>query len=347
MKKTKKIAILGPIGIAMPPRKQGGIEWMVHYLSEGLKQNGWPLLLFAPKTTKTKVKLVPVCEKPIAEYKLGKEAEASRRLRMELSILKNTKIEILKRKKQIDLVFNHMVEGGLFADLEKELGVPVYHVLHLPLYQELAQIYQKTKAKLISISNNQRKRFPRLNYRATIYNGIAVEQFLFSKKAGDYFLFAGKMRKSKNPLDAIKAAKIAKEKLILVGKISDREYFLKKIKPRLNKKIVHLGEVSFSQIKKLYSKAKALLVPINWEEPFGLVMIESMASGTPVIAFNKGSVPEVIKDKETGFVVNNVRSMARAMKQVDMIKRENCRKHVIDNFSHEKMIKEYEKICLK
>ncbi len=341
---SKKIAILGPVGISIPPKKQGGIEWMVYYLTEGLVKKGYPVLLFAPASTKTSAQLVPVCQKPISEYKTPQGTEASRGLRIELSILTNTKTELLKRKREIALVFNHTVHGGMFANLEKRLKVPVYHILHLPLFKESANVYKNFNARLISISNNQRKIFPALRYCVTIYNGIDLKKFPFSKYAKDYFLFAGKIRISKNPRDAIVAAKRAGEKLILAGKISNQKYFKEKIEPLLDKNIIHLGEVSFSKMKKLYLGAKALLSPINWEEPFGLVMIESMACGTPVIAFNRGSVPEVVKDGKTGFIVKNTSEMIKAMKKIDQIKREDCREHVEENFSVEKMIQAYEKL---
>lgn len=348
-KQGKYIAVLGPLGLPIPPKRQGGIEWMVYYLTEGLIKKGYKILLFAPKGTRTSAQLIPVCSKPIAQYNIQPEAEASRRLRMELSILTNMQAELLRRKKEVGLVFNHTVNGGVFAGLEKILGVPVFHVVHLPLYKELADVFKKFNARLISISNSQRKPFPYLRYATTIYNGINLEEFPFRKKPKDYFIFSGKMRASKNPLSAIVAAKKTREKLILVGKINDRKYFEEKIKPLLfkAKNISYLGEVSFLKIKKLYSGARALLFPIRWEEPFGLVMIEAMACGTPVIAFNRASVPEVVKHGKTGFIVNSEKEMVMAMKKIDEIKREDCRTWVKKNFSAEKMINAYEKICRK
>ena len=339
-----KIAILGPVGISIPPKKQGGIEWMVYYLVEGLAKKGYQVLLFAPKGTKTSAKLIPVCQKPMEEYKLSSEAEASRKLRLELSILANTLSELIKRRGKIGLVLNHMVDGGIFTNLEKLLKIPVFHTLHLPIYQELAEVYKKTDARLITISDNQRKNFPALNYATTIYNGIDLKNFDFSKKPKNYFLFAGKIRPSKNPLDAIKAVKKSGEKLLLIGKISDERYFKSKIKPLLSKNITYLGEVSVLKIKQIYAGAKALLFPIKWQEPFGLVMIEAMASGAPVIAYPAGAVPEVVKDKETGFIVKNLNEMEKAIKNIDKIDRRRCRERVGKYFSAEKMVDDYEKI---
>lgn len=347
MPKNKKIAILGPVGISIPPKKQGGIEWVVYHLTKGLTNRGYQVVLFAPQNARTAAQLVPVARRPVAQFKIADNTEVSRKLRIELSMLSNMRTEVLKRKKDIGLVFNHTVNGGIFADLEKSMGLPVFHIIHLPLYAELAEVYKKNKSRLITISDSQKKLFPNLRYSATIYNGIEPEKFPFKNKPKNYFIFAGKMIPSKNPLGAIQAAQKAKAKLILAGKITNKKYFEEKIKPRLNKNIIYLGEVPFKKLLKLYAQAKALLVPIEWEEPFGLVMVEAMATGTPVIAYNRGSVSEIVKDKQTGFIVKNRAAMAKAMGQVDKINRQECRQHVIDNFSIEKMINGYEKLYLK
>jgi len=343
----KKVAILGPVGNAIPPRKQGGIEWMVYSLTESLVKKGYQVLLFAPKSTKTSAKLVPIGIKPISKYKSLPEYEATRKLRIELSTLTNMLAEILKRKEEIGVIFNHTVSGGMFASLEKMLNIPAFHVLHLPLYKELANVFEKYNARLVSISGSQRRPFPHLNYATTIYNGIDLRKFPFSKKPKDYFIFSGKIIPTKNPLDAIKATKTAREKIIIIGKILNQNYFKKKIKPLLNKDVVYLGEVSLLEAAELYKNAKALLFPIKWEEPFGLVMIEAMSCGTPVIAYPNGAVPEVVKDKETGFIVKNVNEMAKAIKNIDKINREKCRERVKKYFTAGKMIDEYEKILFK
>jgi len=346
-KNRKKIAILGPVGNLIPPKKQGGIEWMVYYLTENLIKRRHRVLLFAPKNTKTSAELAPVALKPLAEYEALPEYEKARKLRIEFSITVNTIEEILKRKKEIGIIFNHTVSGGMFAHLEKMLNIPTFHILHLPLFEELAIISKKYNARLIPISSNQKKAFPFLNYQGTIYNGINLKKFAFSKKTGDYLIWSAKIMAYKNPLDAIKAAKIAREKIILIGRINDQEYFERKIKPLLNKNVIYLGEVSFSKAIKLYKNAKALLFPIKWEEPFGLVMIEAMACGTPVIAYPNGAVSEVVKNKKTGFIVKNVKEMAKAIKNINKIDRKECRKHVEENFTAEKMVDEYEKLYYK
>ncbi|MBL7150214.1 MAG: glycosyltransferase family 4 protein [Candidatus Pacebacteria bacterium] len=348
MKGTKKkIAILGPIGNSIPPKKQGGIEWMVYYLTENLVKKGYRVLLFAPSDTRTSAELVSISSKPVIKYKVLPKYERARKLRIELSILANILGEILKRKDEIGVIFNHTVSGGMFAHLEKMLNIPTFHILHLPLFEELAIVFKKYNARLIPISGNQKKAFPVLNYQATIYNGINLKKIPFSKKPGGYLIWSAKIMAYKNPLDAIKAAKSAREKIILIGRINDQKYFETKIKPLLNKNIIYLGEVSFSKAIKLYRNAKSLLFPIKWEEPFGLVMIEAMACGTPVIAYPNGAVPEVIKDKKTGFIVKNVKEMAEAIKNIDKINRKKCRERVEKYFSVEKMVDNYQKLIKK
>ncbi len=343
----KKIAILGPIGNSIPPKKQGGIEWMVYYLTENLVKKGYRVLLFAPSGTQTSAELVPISSKPVIKYKVLPEHEKARKLRIELSIIANTLREILERKDEIGVIFNHTVSGGMFAHLEKMLNIPTFHILHLPLFEELAIVFKKYNARLIPISDNQKKAFPVLNYQATIYNGINLKKFPFSKKPGSYLIWSAKIMAYKNPLDAIKAAKSAREKIILIGRINDKEYFEAKIKPLLNKNIIYLGEVSFPKAIELYRNAKAFLFPIKWEEPFGLVMIEAMACGTPVIAYPNGAIPEVIKNEKTGFIVKNVDEMVKAIKNIDKIDRKKCRERVEKYFSVEKMVDDYAKIAKK
>jgi glycosyltransferase involved in cell wall biosynthesis len=341
---SKCIAILAPIGLPIPPKKQGGIESVVYELTQSLVQKGHQVLLFAPKTTKTSAKLVPICSRPIASYKGLAGFETSRPLRLELSILTNVLIQVLKRKKQIALVFNHAVDGGLFAPLESMTGLAVYHTLHTPLFPELADVYKNFKARLISIAAHQRKSFPGLKYATTIYNGINLKKFPFSDRHKNYLLFAGKIRPAKNPLAAILAAKEIGAKLLLAGKISDKTYFEKEIKPLLDRKIIYLGELKFKSLLKVYAGAKALLCPSAWAEPFGLTMVEAQACGTPVIAFDKGSAHEVVQDKKTGFVIKNISQMIKAVEKIDNIKREDCRTWVEKNFSVEKMVEGYEKV---
>ncbi|MEK7603932.1 MAG: glycosyltransferase, partial [Patescibacteria group bacterium] len=159
--------------------------------------------------------------------------------------------------------------------------------------------------------------------------------------------FAGRLEEKKGVFEAIQVAQATNSKLLIAGSPSEGKYWDEKIAPHLNDKIRYIGLVPYNEIARYFRNAKAFLFPILWEEPFGLVMAEAMAAGTPVIAFNRGSVPEVVVDGKTGFIVKTVEEMAEAIRKIGQIDRRECRKHVEDNFSVEKMVDGYERAFLK
>jgi len=221
--------------------------------------------------------------------------------------------------------------------------------MHLPIFKEVADVLAcYKKPNVITISNNQRKNFKNVNYLDTVYNGINLSEFKFCEKPKNYFLFMGALGEHKNPKEAILAAKKAKVKLILAGGKKREPYFSKEIKPLIdNKQIKYIGEVSDKKRIDLCKYAKGFIFPIKWQEPFGLVMAEAMACGTPVIAYPNGAVNEVVKNKKTGFIVKNVAGIVKAIKNIDKIERKECRKYVEENFTVEKMVDDYEKIIKK
>jgi glycosyltransferase involved in cell wall biosynthesis len=255
--------------------------------------------------------------------------------------------EIIRREGEFDIIFNHARGGYVFLPLTHFLKTPIISILHLPLFKEIADFLTLFKKPgVITISSSQRKDFPKVNYLATVYNGVDLKEFPFLEKPKDYFLFMAAMGEHKNPKDAILSAKKSKGKLILAGGKIREPYFSKEIKPLLDgKRIKHIGEVSGRKRVNLLKNAKALLFPIKWREPFGLIMIESMACGTPVIAYPNGAVPEVIENGKTGFIVKNVNEMANAMRKIELIDRKKCRERVEKFFSNKKMVEKYEKIA--
>ena len=250
-----------------------------------------------------------------------------------------------------DIIHIHPIDRAMpLARIISDSRVPTAYTLHDPIDLWRAKIFKLFASEnqhYISISNAQRKPAPGLNYKATIYNGINTRHFSFSPNHDNYLFFAGRLRKEKGVGEAIRVAKKTGERLLIAGNPAGGEYWNTKIKPHLNGKIKYVGNIERNKLPTYYQKAKATLVPIQWEEPFGLVMAESMACGTPVIAFNRGSVPEIIKHNKTGFIVKNVTEMAAAVKRINLIDRLECRRHVEENFSNEKMVDEYEKLFLK
>jgi len=200
----------------------------------------------------------------------------------------------------------------------------------------------------ISKSQKNLSRY-KLNFVDIVYNGIRIEEFKFNPTPKNYFFWTARVDKYKGIENAIEIAEKAKINLLLAGRldVSQIPYFEKNIKPHLNDKIKFIGEYSRKEKSKLFGEAKALLYPIEWHEPFGLNMTESMACGTPVIAFRMGSVPEIVKHGKTGFVVNTIEEAVKAVKRIDEIKRIECRKWVEDNFTQDVMVKNYEKLYYK
>lgn len=257
------------------------------------------------------------------------------------------------KKEKFDIIHLHgPIDRNAFPIVRMFPNIPVIYTMHDPLTNKWkAKIHRFFKTKhqhLVSISNAQQKVAPDLNWIGTIYHGIDVKPFPFNEKPKDYLLFAGRILKRKGVYEAIQAAKATKNKLLIAGDYySEKEYWTKKIKPNLSDKIKYVGFVSSRKLAKYYAGAKATLMPIKWEEPFGLTFIESMAAGTPPIAFNRGSAKEIIKHGKTGFVVKNLKEMIKAIKKIDQIDRKECRKHVEKNFSIERMTDEYEELYYK
>ena len=346
--KKLKIAIIVPPFTTVPPPGQGGTERIAQEMIEGFVKKGHRVTLFGAGKYNGSAKFIQIFKKTINERKIDTTyIESSRPLRLETAYLAKVMTEIIKREGEFDIIFNHARGGYLFLPLSFFIKTPIISVMHLPIFKELADVlvFYK-KPSIITISNNQRKGFKNINYLATVYNGVNIRDFQFCDKPKDYFLFMGALGEHKNPKDAILAVKIAGAKLILAGGKTREPYFSKEIKPLIDgKQIKYIGEVTGKKRADLFKYAKGFIFPIKWQEPFGLVMIEAMACGTPVIAYPNGAVPEVIQDKKTGFIVKNVSEMAKAIKKIGLIDRKKCRERVEKFFTNKKMVEKYEKIA--
>lgn len=349
-----RIAILGSVALPVPPPAQGGTEWIAYYQTIGLANNGHQVLLFATAGTRENFKdqaNIQVIETGGGDVVAGSSTEknfngfveSSRKLRLENVYLSEVLEKLIEYKDSYDFIINNMRGEAVFLPIAKLLNKPFVNVMHLNLFPELAKTFQKFNARIITISNAQRRDFPNLNYLATVYNCVDMEKFAFNPTPQDYFLMMGSIGRHKNQGEAIAVAKELGLRLVLAGKINDQSYFDELKKDINGKNICWVGEVDFSEKLKLYQNAKAFIFPINWEEPFGLVMIEAMACGTPVIAFNRGAVLEVVKDGLTGYVVENHSQMIDAVKKINSIDRAACRRYIEENFTVGKMVDKYEK----
>lgn len=331
-----RIAQIAPLAERVPPKTYGGTERVVHALTEELVKRGHEVTLFASGDSVTSAKLVSVFPNSIREAGIKKTSEKQAIGMMNAGLA-------FQEQDQFDIIHHH---AGLNALAAANISpTPVIITQHGNLNNISRQTLRLfRKPYLVSISNSQKRREPGLNYFGTVYNGLEMDDYPFSPRAGSYLLFVGRISPEKAPHLAIEAASKTGLPLIIAAKLdeADREYYIKKVKPFLSKDIRWIGEVSLKERNELYSRALAFLHPATWEEPFGLTLIEAMACGTPVIAFNKGAIPEIILNKKTGFIVNDFQEMISAIKQIEKISRYSCRDHARNKFSAKKMTDGYE-----
>jgi len=345
-----KIAQIAPIEEVVPPRKYGGTETIVSHLTEELVRRGHEVTLFASGDSTTKANLVPLVPQAvrIVTQSIGQE-----KVREAWKYLAIARLSEEIEKNKFDVIHQHF--GWRVTPFENSFNAPAVATCHIPLDPDYIQlIYREYKHNnYISISDAQRKPMPKLNFVGTVYNGVDLSQFTYSPKGEDYFAFLGRMSLEKGPKQAILAAKKAGVKLKMAAKIDavDVPYFKKEIEPLIDgKQIKYVGEVGPKERDSFLGGARALLALIQWEEPFGLYFVEAMACGTPVIAVNRGSAPEVIQDRKTGFLVSKERGVdeaAAAIRKLEQIDRSACRTHVEQNFTVEKMVDGYEAVYAK
>jgi len=355
--KKKKLKIATVVASELPfpipsdfPRPYAPLQIALD-IAEGLTKKGHEVTFFGPRGSKSKLfKVVTAPFAPLYKNKILSLPGVHGREREKIfSLFDQYLVALLFKenlKRNFDIIHIHPVDRTLpLAFLTK---TPVVYTLHDPIYPWRAEIFKAFQTKnqyFISISNNQRKPAPFLNYAATIYNGLNLNLFPFSEKPKNQCLFLGRLLPRKGVAEAVQAAIRAKERLIIAGSPNEGKYWKEKIKPYLKRKnIKYIGSVPYKKTHKYYGESKVLLCPLQWEEPFGLTFIESMACGTPVIAFNRGSAGEVIKDGKTGFIVKNLREMVKAIKKIGTISRKECRARVEENFTTERMVEEYEKV---
>jgi glycosyltransferase involved in cell wall biosynthesis len=330
-----KIAQIAPLVESVPPRFYGGTERVVSWLTEELVAQGHEVTLFASGDSQTSAKL---------------EAVVPRALRLDgihNSLRYNTIMldRVAEMRANFDVIHFHIdfFHYPIFRNMAHKTLTTLHGRQDLP---ELPDIYRAfPHMPLVSISDHQRKPVPPVNWMGTVYHGLPERQFHEGRGAGGYLAFLGRICPDKGPLEAIEIARLARMKLKMAAKVDpvDQAYFEQVVAPVLAKSphVEFIGEIDDSRKQEFLGKARALLFPISWPEPFGLVMIESMACATPVIAFKHGSVPEIMEDGLTGFVVETVAEAATAVGRLDLLFRPSIRSRFEERFSARAMAREY------
>ena len=325
-----RIAILSPIAWRTPPRHYGPWESVASMLTEGLVSRGHDVTLFATADSQTSGTLRAVCPRGYEEDRslIPKVWEC-----LHIS-------ELFEHADGYDLIHNHfdylpLTYTGLTT-------TPVVTTIHGFSSPGILPVYKKYNHKAFYVSISDADRSPDLDYIKTIHHGIDIQQFDFQPAADDTLLFFGRIHKDKGARQAIEIARACNKKLILAGIIQDQTYYDQYVAPHIdNDKVIYVGSVGPVERNSLLGKACALLHPIQFDEPFGLSVIESMACGTPVIAFDRGSMPELIENGKNGFLVNNVDEAIETVARIKDLDRAACRRHVERHFTVDRTINEY------
>jgi glycosyltransferase involved in cell wall biosynthesis len=335
--KPLRIAILAPPWFAVPPTGYGGIEWVVALLADGLVDAGHDVTLFASGDSRTRATLSAVFEKAPSEL-IGRTFWEMQHV-----------LSCYSRYEEFDVINDH--SGPPAAVIGGAVPTPVVHTVHGPLSGDPGAMYDaiakvSPNVGLISISMNQRKPKPHLNWVGNCPNALDLSVYPCKPHRGDYLLFLGRMSPDKGAHRAVAVAMETGIPLRIAGKCREAkelEYFGQYVEPHLGPAhgIEYLGEVNHGQKVELLQDALATLFPISWEEPFGLVMIESMACGTPVIATRWGAVPEVIEHGLSGLIVDDFRQMADALEEIERIEPLECRRYVEERYAPERMVADY------
>jgi glycosyltransferase involved in cell wall biosynthesis len=331
-----KIALLAPVWFPVPPTGYGGIEWVVSLLADGLVDAGHEVTLFASGDSRTTAELACI-------YEIAPSADIGR-----------SQVEIrhalacFERAGEFDVINDH--SGPPAAVIAGAVSTPTVHTVHGPLLGEPGDLYEQVarvspRTRLISISMNQRAPHPDLPWLANVPNALDFSVYPVQPRRGDYLLFLGRMNSEKGAHRAIAVATEAGLPLKIAGKRrepAEQQYFHEFVEPHLREgEIEYLGEVTHGEKVELLQNARATLFPIDWEEPFGLVMIESMACGTPVIATRRGSVPEVVEHGRTGLIVDDYKGMAGAIEAADELDPADLRRAAEERFARRRMVDDY------
>ncbi|PYK21229.1 MAG: glycosyl transferase [Verrucomicrobia bacterium] len=333
-----RIAQVAPLIESVPPKHYGGTERIVSYLAEELVRSGHDVTLFGSGDSVTSARLIAPTQRS-----LRKNERCTDPMARELVLIDH----VVEHAREFDVI--HFHTGYLHFPVSQHLPVPHLTTLHGRLdIPDLVPLYERFRdIPLISISDAQREPLAWANWQATIYHGLPKTLFQFRSDPGDYLAFLGRVSVEKRVDRAIEIAKRAGMRLKIAAKVdrADRRYFKRVIEPLLHESHVEwVGEISDQKKDEFLGSAYALLFPIDWPEPFGLVMIEAMACGTPVIAYDHGSVPEVLENGVNGFVVKDLEEATRAIERVSDLSRTCCREVFEKRFTATRMAIDYVKL---
>lgn len=323
-----RVAMVVPPYFDVPPKAYGGVEAVVADLADALVDRGHHVTLIGAGRPGTKARFVPVWDRTVPEllgepYPEVMHAIAARRA-----------VQRLAAAEGVDVVHDHSLAGPLNAPA---YGVPTVVTVHGPVGEDMVRYYTELgdDVHLVAISDRQRELAPGLNWIGTVHNALRLADWPFQSEKDDYALFLGRFHPDKAPHLALEAAHRAGLRLVLAGKCSEpieKEYFEREVRPRLTDNDHVFGVADATAKRELLAKARCLLFPIQWEEPFGMVMIEAMACGTPVVALRSGAVPEVVVDGVTGLVRDDPADLVQALHDVRHLDPAKCRAHVAEHF---------------
>lgn len=330
-----RIAQLAPLAESVPPKQYGGTERIVSYLTEELVRQGHEVTLFASGDSQTNARLRPMSNEGLRKANGVSNPQAPFTLMLE---------KAFSSANQFDLIHSHL--DFLTFPLVRRCGTPVLTTLHGRLdLPELKPIFAEfLDCPLISISDAQRKPLAWANWQQTIHHGLPEHLYTFHPDSQPYLVYVGRLTPEKRPDHAIEIAKRVGMPLKIAAKVDpvDRDYFRTVIQPLLTDSLVeYVGEVTDPQKNDLIGNAYALLAPFDWPEPFGLVFIEALACGTPILAYRRGSVPEIINNGHTGFICESVDEMVKSVPEISTLDRRHCRQIFEQRFTVERMVQNY------
>ncbi len=331
------IAMVVPPWFELPPTAYGGIESMCADLVDALVARGHQVTLVGAGGHRTKA---------TAFVRTYDEPQGARIGAPEPEVVHAAGVAYYLEESAADIVHDHSLAGPLLA---RGRRAPTVVTVHGPVVGERGQYYRYLgkSVHLVGISDAQRQAAPDLNWVATVHNAVRVADFPLRRDKEDFLLFLGRMAPEKGAHLAVEAARAAGRRLLLAGKCTEpteRAYFAEAVQPRLGPDTEYIGEIDAERKKELLAAARCLLFPICWEEPFGMVMIEAMACGTPVVALRRGAVPEVVVDRVTGRICDRLEELPRAVAEAEQLDPEACRAHVANRFDVAAMAAGYEAV---